>query len=75
MKDIIWHYSLTAVYTECPYCHSTNSEDSRTGVCKICNMTMKLDTPIVKKSKDYKEVEKLGLQGPVHKDEKGNWTN
>lgn len=73
MKGIIWHYSLTAVYTECPYCHAHNSEDSRTGECKNCHNIMDLENEVVKKSKDVIECEKLGLKGPVHKNDKGQW--
>lgn len=28
IKGLIWHYSLTSVYTECPYCKGVNSEDT-----------------------------------------------
>lgn len=73
MKSIIWHISLSAVYTECPYCHAQNSENSRTGECKICHNIMDLANEVVKKSKDVLECEKLGLHGAVHKNEKGQW--
>lgn len=73
MKSIIWHYSLTAIYTECPYCHSQNSENSRTGECKNCHEIMDFTNEVVKKSKDVIECEKLGLSGGVHKNEKGQW--
>lgn len=72
-KPIIWHYSLTAIYTECPYCHSHNSENERTGECKVCHNFMEMGNPVKKKSRDVIECEKLGLKGAVYKDEKGNW--
>ena len=73
MKSIIWHYSLTSIYTECPYCHSQNSENERTGECKNCHNIMDFGNEVVKKSKDVLECEKLGLQGAVHKNDKGQW--
>ena len=73
MKGIIWHYTLNSIYTECPYCHSRNSENEHTGECKICHNIMDLGNKVVKKSKDVLECEKLGLQGAVHKNDKGQW--
>ena len=73
MKGIIWHYTLTSIYTECPYCHSQNSENERTGECKNCHNIMDFGNEVVKKSKDVLECEKLGLQGAVHKNDKGQW--
>lgn len=72
-KPIIWHYSLTAIYTECPYCHSHNTEDARTGECRCCHNIIDLSNEVVKKSRDVIECEKLGLKGAVYKDEKGKW--
>lgn len=72
-KPIIWHYSLTAIYTECPYCHSHNSENERTGECKYCHNIMDLTNEVVKKSKDVIECEQLGLSGAVYRDDKGRW--
>ena len=73
MKGIIWHYTLTSVYTECPYCHSKNSENKYTGECNICHNIMDLCNEVIKKSNDVSECEKLGLHGPVHKNDKGKW--
>lgn len=72
-KPIIWHISLTSVYTECPYCHSHNSENPKTGECRQCHSIIDLANEVVKKSKDVIECEKLGLHGAVYKDEKGKW--
>lgn len=72
-KPIIWHYSLTSIYTECPYCHSHNTENPRTGECKECHMVMDLTNEVVKKTKDVVECEKLMLRGPVYRDDKGQW--
>lgn len=72
-KSIIWHYSLSAIYTECPYCHAQNSENEHTGECRCCHNIMSFDNPVEKKSKDFIECEQLGLSGPVYKDEKGKW--
>lgn len=73
IKGLIWHYSLTSIYTECPYCKAVNSEDARRGICKCCGEVVDLVNVIEKKSKDVLECEAQGLQGPVHKNDKGKW--
>lgn len=81
IKPIIYRCSLTCRETVCPYCGITNPDVRRIGVdkpgkineCKNCDMVYDIDHPIVRKSKDLLECEKLGLKGPVYKDEKGVW--
>lgn len=73
MKRLIIHETLTSIYSECPYCHAQNSENYSTNECNVCNNIIDLENEIVKKSKDVIECEKLGLSGPVHKNEKGIW--
>lgn len=70
-KPIIWHLSLTSVFTECPYCGSENSEKGN--ICTVCEQVLDVINPIYKKSKDFLECERLGLKGPVYRDEKGKW--
>lgn len=72
-KPLIWHISLTAVYTECPYCKSVNSDDTYRQSCTRCGGEFDTTREIEKKSKDVIECERLGLKGAVRKDEKGNW--
>lgn len=73
MKGIIWHITLTSIYTECPYCKARNSENPRSGECNNCHEIMDLENEDVRKSKDVLECERLGLRGPVHLNEKGKY--
>lgn len=73
-KPLKYHMSLTAYYTKCPYCGAENSEKQISDdmyECKNCHSQMIGVTEI--KSKDYKEVERLGLKGLIGKDDKGRW--
>ncbi len=57
-KPLVWRMSLTAVYTECPYCHMTNTEKHNTSGT-YCGKCMKyFDGEVEKKSKEYIEAEK-----------------
>lgn len=73
MKSLIWHESLSAVYSECPYCHCHNTVDDYTGICRYCKNKSDTINIVERKSKDVIECERLGLHGPVHKNEKGQW--
>ena len=88
-KAPIWHISLTQSWYECPKCKNTEGLcDSKIDrlrnyysvlaeSCPECGQTLTWDDEeiekVAKKSKDYKECEKLGLHGAVRKNEKGKW--
>ena len=72
-KPIVWHMSLTAIYTTCPYCKAENSNDKYTGLCEECGQQADMDHEVVKMSPDYKWCEDHGLHGPVRKNAKGEW--
>lgn len=81
IKRLIYSKSLTCYKTVCPYCHADNP-DSRsrweirnlpTNICNCCGKKFDDVHLDVRKSKDYLECERLGLHGPVSKNEKGKW--
>ena len=90
-KAPIYHISLTAIYCECPNCKNRNignikySNYSKTyyqifdDECPTCGQPLTWEDDeiekVCKKSKDIIECEKLGLTGPVSKNEKGKWCN
>lgn len=84
IKPLIYSMSLTCFKTVCPYCRCDNPDERGyyvgaetnklpRNICRSCLKKFDDVNLEVRKSKDYEEVEKLGLQGPVHKDEKGKW--
>lgn len=79
LKRLIWHESLTAYYEECPYCHAQNSVSETWAIigvskeCKCCHNLIDVTECDVRQSKEVKECEKLGLHGPVHRNDKGQW--
>ncbi len=79
IKRLIYSQSLTCYKTICPYCRIENPDSRRYGdrrplnICKSCGKRFDDVNIEIKKSKEYEEVEKLGLQGAVYKDEKGRW--
>lgn len=75
-KAPIYHFSLTRIYCECPKCHNENIatyEDE----CPECGQALTWEDEaidkVAKKTKDYIECERLGLHGPVRKNDKGKW--
>jgi transposase-like protein len=84
IKPLIYSQSLTCYKTVCPYCHLDNPEDRGfqysdeerrlpKNVCRSCRKKFDDVNLDIRKSKDYLEVERLGLNGAVYKDEKGVW--
>ena len=84
IKKLIYSQSLTCYKTICPYCRCDNPEDRGfqyseeerrlpLNVCRCCRKKFDNVNLEIRKSKDLVEVEKLGLHGAVHKDEKGKW--
>ena len=76
-KPLKMFMSLSAYYTKCPYCGAENSEEP-IGIrnhyrfrCLKCGAQMVGVAEI--KSKEYREVEALGLNGCVTKDDQGRW--
>ncbi len=57
-KPLVWRMSLTAVYTECPYCHMTNTEKHNTSGTYCAKCMKYFDGEVEKKSKEYIEAEK-----------------
>ena len=88
-KAPVYHISLTSCYCECPNCKNQNIGHSKynyyTGnwyqvfedECPECGQPLTWDDEeiekVCKKSKDVIECEKFGLQGAVHKNDKGQW--
>jgi len=73
-KPLKYYMSLSAYYTKCPYCSAENSEKQVSDdvyECMRCHERMIGVNEI--KSKEYREVEALGLSGAVTKDDKGRW--
>ena len=79
IKPLIYSMSLTCYKTICPYCHCDHPDDRPyserhlVNICKFCGKRYDDENLDVRKSKDYQEVERLGLNGAVYKDEKGKW--
>lgn len=76
-KPLKMYMSLSACFTQCPYYGAENSEEL-IGIrnhyrfrCLKCGAQMVGVAEI--KSKEYREVEALGLSGCVTKDDKGRW--
>ena len=88
-KAPIYHISLTSVYCECPNCKNRNIGNTKYNnysktyyqifedECPTCGQPLTWEDDeiekVCKKSKDIIECEKLGLTGPVSKNEKGKW--
>ena len=81
IKRLIYSKSLTCYKTVCPYCHADNP-DSRLlyehrklprNICNCCGKRFDDENLDIRKSSDFLECERLGLHGPVHKNEKGKW--
>ena len=73
IKPLIYSMSLTCYKTICPYCKIDHPEDERGNICRSCGKKFDDVNLDVRKSKDYLEVERLGLHCAVSKDEKGVW--
>lgn len=75
IKPLIYSQSLTCYKTICPYCRCDNPEPDRPprNICRFCGKKFDDVNMEIRKSKDLMEVERLGLSGAVHKDEKGKW--
>lgn len=85
MKPLIYKMSLSCYKTICPYCKYENPDsdfrkisglpyaNERKDICPCCGKQYDMDNIKVTKSKDYEEVEALGLKGAVTKNEKGAW--
>lgn len=83
IRPLIYSQSLTTRKTICPYCKFENPDTRAWELQCLPYWDMPLDTCpncgkryegiTEEKSRDLKEVEKLGLTGAVHKDDKGRW--
>lgn len=81
IKPLIYHISLTAAYTKCPYCGATNPDEPEgwaqpfrifpDGYCRGCRKKYDDVNIQIKKSKDiialeyYKELFNLDIRGGV----------